>query len=253
MRDGPVNHAVVVAQCDVTHRANGDGVIHDHGTLLNGAKAQDAHVRLADYRQTEEPAENARIGNGKSAFLDLFGLQPLRASALRQIVHGALDAEEVFFVGVLHHRNNQSPVQRHGDSDVDVLMDDHVRAVKRSVHRRKCAQTCHRGFHEKRHKRQFGLVALLEFFFRFGAQDRYFGHVNFIDRIYVRGNMFGGHHVLGDPLPHGAHGLHFIIAEINFFAGHSGFEGHMSLSPGRAWSGRWCRCRRYQDRPRRRN
>src|SRR5205823_6148616 len=117
-----------------------------------------------------------------------------------------------------------------------VLMDDHVRAVKRSVHRRKCAQTCHRGFHEKRHKRQFGLVALLEFFFRFGAQDRYFGHVNFIDRIHVRGNMFGGHHVLGDPLPHGAHGLHSILPELNFFGGHGGSEAPWGWGPEGPWA-----------------
>ena len=175
--------------------------------------------------------------------MNFLRFQLLRPRALGQVVHSALDTEEVFFVGVLHHRNQQAPVQGHGDADVDVLVKDNIGPVERSVHCRKRAQSGYRGFHEERHKGQLGFVALLKFLFRLGTQHRDFGHVHFIDRIHVRGNALRGHHVLGDSLPHGAHRLDFVIAEVNLLPRHRGFKRHVRLCAGSTRCGRGSRGR----------
>src|SRR3954469_1363468 len=51
--DGAVNDAVIVAQGDVAHRADGDGVVDDDRAFFDGAEAEDADVGLADDRQAE--------------------------------------------------------------------------------------------------------------------------------------------------------------------------------------------------------
>ncbi len=38
--------------------------------------------------------------------------------------------------------------------------------------------------------------------------------------------------MLGDALTHDAHGLHFVVAEVHFFAGHGGLEGDVHLAAG---------------------
>src|SRR5713226_4110608 len=129
--DGAVHHAVVVAQGDIAHRADGDGVVDDHRALFDGPETEDAHVGLADHRQPEQAAEYARVGDGEGALLDFFGLELFRAGALGEVVHVALDAEDVFLVGVFHHWDEQAPVERDGDADVDFLVQDHVGAVER--------------------------------------------------------------------------------------------------------------------------
>src|SRR4029077_17180166 len=133
MGDGAIDHAMVVAQRDVAHGADGDGVVDDHRALFNGAEAENSDVGLADDRQTEEAPENARISDGESAFLHLFGLQLLGARAFGKIVQIALDAEEVFLVGVLDDRDDQAPFEGYSDADIDFLVQDDVGAVERGI------------------------------------------------------------------------------------------------------------------------
>src|SRR3972149_1808701 len=78
------------------------------------------------------PAEDARVGDAEGRVLDLFGLELLRASALGQVVQRPLQAEEVHLVGALDDRDDEPPVERHGDADVDVLVQHDVGAVPRS-------------------------------------------------------------------------------------------------------------------------
>ena len=63
----------------------------------------------------------------------------------------------------------------------------------------------------------------------------------------MRGNSLRRHHVLRDALPHGTHRMHFVIAEVHFFARHCRFERHVHL-PARN-SG--CGCRWWRRWPRR--
>src|ERR1700745_109146 len=146
-----VHYAVIVAQCDVAHGADGDGIVDDYRALFDGAKAENADVGLADDRQSEQAAENSWIGYGKGSFLHFFRTQLLSARALGQVVHVALDAENVLFVGVLDHRNDEAPIEGYGNAHVDFLVQNNVGSIERSVQRWKRAQAVDRSLHEKWH------------------------------------------------------------------------------------------------------
>ena len=62
------------------------------------------------------------VGKREGAARDLIGLQLLAARALGHIGDGARDAEEVLLLRLLDDRNDQAPVERHRDADVDVLV-----------------------------------------------------------------------------------------------------------------------------------
>src|ERR1700730_9270048 len=110
MRDGTINHPMVTAQRDVTHRADGDRVVDHHWPLLNHAEPQDSHVGLADHWQAKQSAEHTWVGDREGAFLHLFRLQLLRTRAFRQIVQRALDTHDVLFVRAFHYRHTETPV-----------------------------------------------------------------------------------------------------------------------------------------------
>src|SRR3984957_2874792 len=161
--DGAVDYAVVVAQGDVAHGADGDGIVDDDGALFDGAEAQDADVGLADDRQTEEATEDTGIGDGEGALLHFFRLEFFGAGAFGEVVEIALDAENILLVGIFDDGNDQSPIERDGHADVDFLVQDDVRAIERRVHGRVRAQTGDRRLHEERHEGVLGLVTLFEF------------------------------------------------------------------------------------------
>src|SRR5882757_7538024 len=73
--DGAVDDAVVIAERDVAHRADGYGVVDHHGAFFDRAETQNADVRLADDRQAEQTAEDAGVGDGEGAFLHFLGLE----------------------------------------------------------------------------------------------------------------------------------------------------------------------------------
>ena len=62
----------------------------------------------------------------------------------------------------------------------------------------------------------------------------------------MRGDALGRNHVLGDALPHRAHGLHLVVPEIDLLARHRGFQGDVRQPSGHSGCGaRWRRrCRR---------
>src|ERR1700722_1284211 len=126
---GAVDHAMVVGQGQIDHRANRDGVVDHYRTLLDGAKAQDSDVRLVDDRQAEQAAKYAGVGDGEGAFGNFFGFQFLGTGTLGQVVHRARDAQEIFLFGVLDDWNDQAPIKRDGDADVAFLVQHDVGAV----------------------------------------------------------------------------------------------------------------------------
>ena len=92
-------------------------VVGDHdGRLGNSAHAHDGGVRLVDDGQSEDRAKLAGIGDGEGRAFHFFRLEFLVAGALAQIADAALQAEEVQFVGILQHRNDQAPVERDRDA-----------------------------------------------------------------------------------------------------------------------------------------
>src|SRR5277367_6918759 len=126
---GAVYYPGIVGERQVDHAANGDRVVNYYRALFDGAQAQDGYVRLIDYRQTEQAAEDSGIGDGERAFGDFVGFEFLGAGAFGEIVHGARDAQEVFFFGVFDDRNDQAPIESDGDADIAFLVQDDIGAV----------------------------------------------------------------------------------------------------------------------------
>ena len=108
---------MVEGQGHVSASANRDGVIDDHGALFDAAHAEDGDLGLIDHRQSEDVAEDAGVGDGEGAALNLIGLELLVTGSLREIIGSTGEPEQVQVVGLMHHRNDQTPVQSHGEAD----------------------------------------------------------------------------------------------------------------------------------------
>ena len=90
------------------------------GLLVEAADAEDGRLRLVDDGHAELLAEDARVGQREGAAQDLVGFELLAARALGEVGDGARDAQEVLLLGLLDDGNDEAPLQRHGDADVDV-------------------------------------------------------------------------------------------------------------------------------------
>ena len=72
-----INETMVVTQGEIRHRTNGDGIIDDDRSLLDGADTQDGDLRLIDDRHPELRAELPRVGDREGAVVHFFGLELL--------------------------------------------------------------------------------------------------------------------------------------------------------------------------------
>ncbi len=80
--------------------------------------AEDGGLRLVDDRRADHRAEHAGVGDREGALLDLIRAQLLGAGPLAQVVDGAGDAQQRELVGVLDHRHDEPPLERHGDAEL---------------------------------------------------------------------------------------------------------------------------------------
>ncbi len=94
----------------------------DFGFLVQAADAEDGALRLVDDGGSELFAKDAGVGEGEGASRDLIRGEPLVAGRDRYINDAAGDAQEVLFFGLLQDRDDEAPVERNGDADVDVLV-----------------------------------------------------------------------------------------------------------------------------------
>jgi hypothetical protein len=78
-----------------------------HGPLLDGADAEDRHLRLIDDRHPELRAEDTGIRNREGPALHFFRLQLFRPRARGDIGDRTAQAEQALVVGVLDDRNDQ--------------------------------------------------------------------------------------------------------------------------------------------------
>src|SRR5262249_3271211 len=83
---GAVDQPMVVAETEVTHRPDCNGIVHDHRALFNRADAEDRDLRLVDQRQAVQRAEHTWVRDRESPTLHFFGTELLRARARREIV-----------------------------------------------------------------------------------------------------------------------------------------------------------------------
>ena len=130
------------------------GRVIDGRPLLDRADRKNGHLRLVDDRRADEGPEAARIGDREGSALDVLGHQPLGAGALGQVLHCARDAQQRQLVGVPHDRNDQSPVERDGDADVDVAAVDRVVARHGGIDHRVLAEVVGDRLHDERQEGQ---------------------------------------------------------------------------------------------------
>ena len=116
----------------------------------------------------------------------------------------AAEAEQALLVGLLHHRDDEPPVERDGDADVDVLLVDDVVAVERRVEDGKRPERADDRLGDEREERQLGAVALVLGLLLL-AQLRHAREVHLEHRVHVSRRPPAEHHVLGDLLAHHAH------------------------------------------------
>ena len=90
------------------------------GCFSIAADAEDGRLRLIDDGRPDDRAEHAGVGDSERALLDLVRTQLLGPGPLTEVVDGPGDAQQRELVGVLDHRDDQPPVERHRDADVDI-------------------------------------------------------------------------------------------------------------------------------------
>ena len=81
-----------------------------------------ADCGCGDDGRAELLAEDAGVGEGEGAAGDFVGGELLVAGAVGEVDDGARDAEEVLLFGLLDDRDDEAPLERDGDADVDVLV-----------------------------------------------------------------------------------------------------------------------------------
>ena len=76
------------------------------------------------------------IRDREGAVLHLARIEPLRARAIREVVERSRESGQRQIVGVLDHRDDQAPVERDRDADVDLLAVDDLVAAHGGVEHR---------------------------------------------------------------------------------------------------------------------
>ena len=130
-----VHDTVIEGEREHARGADGQHVAAIHGDdgrlLLDRPHAQDRGLGLVDDRRADDRAEDAGVGDRERALLHFVGTQLLGARPLAEIVDGPRQAEERQLVGVLDHRDDEPPVERHRDAEVDVPPEDRALAASR--------------------------------------------------------------------------------------------------------------------------
>ena len=111
-----------------------------------------------------------------------------------------------FSSALLDDRDDEAPVQRDGDADVDVLVVEDGVALDRGVDHGVLAQGGDGGAGDERHVGELDAVALLVLVLFFLAQADDAGHIDLEDGVDVRAGVLGLDHALGDDAAHFGHG-----------------------------------------------
>ena len=187
-----------------------DGVVavlvgDDFGFLVEAADAEDGALRLVDDRGAELLAEDAGVGEGEGATGDLVGSELLAAGAVGYVDDGAGDAEEVLLFRLLDDGDDEAPVERDGDADVDVLVVADGVAFDRAIDDGVLAQRDDGGARDERHVGELDAVALLVLRLLLFAELDDARHVHLEDGVDVRAGALRLDHALRDD---GAHLRH---------------------------------------------
>ena len=132
------------------------------------------------------------------------GLSFFDARALGQVGHGAGQGYEAERLGLLDHRNNQAPLESHGDAEVDVGVVVDGAANERGVDDRVAAQRLDGCRGDEGHEGELDAVLLLEAAALPLAQADDARHVDLVDGVYVRADGYALDHAVGDDGAHAA-------------------------------------------------
>ena len=161
-----IDNAVIESQGEPHNVANRDAVVSvrvgdDCRLLEQTTNTEDRRFWLVDHGSAELLAEDAGIGDGEGAFRHFIRLEFLAARTSCQIGDGASDAKKTALLGILDDGNDQTPVERDCDADVDVLVVANRIAFHGGIYDRHFAQATDDGAGDKGHVGQLDAVALL--------------------------------------------------------------------------------------------
>ncbi len=124
---GAVDEAVIEAEAEVLHGANGDGVVAfgvgEHGGLFaQAADGEDGRLGLVDDGHAELAAKGAGVGEREGGSADFVGRELFGAGAEGEIGDGAGEIGEAALLGLADDGHDEAPVERDGDAEMDVLV-----------------------------------------------------------------------------------------------------------------------------------
>ena len=159
-----------------------------------------------DDGRAELLAEDAGVGEGEGAAGDFVGSELLVAGAVGEVDDGAGDAEEVLLFGLLDDGDDEAPLERDGDADVDVLVVEDGVALRGGVDDGVLPERLDGGARDEGHVGELDAVALLVLVLFFFAQLDDARHVHLEDGVDVGVGVLGLDHALGDDAAHLGHG-----------------------------------------------
>lgn len=124
IRRRPIDNPVVERQTEVAHWPNGDRIVNDDGSFLNGADAQNGDLRLMDDGGAEQAAEPTMVCDRECSALNLFRIQLLGPGSFGKIRDFFRQLGQSFSIGMPNHRHQESVLERRSDADVDIFLDD---------------------------------------------------------------------------------------------------------------------------------
>ena len=113
-----------------------NNIVDNHRPFLDRADAKDGNLRLMNDRGAEQAAESAVVRDCECPSLDLLGIQILGPGPLSQVCHFFGELQESLSIRVSHHRHQEPIVQRCGDTNMNVFLDDDTLIAPRRVHDR---------------------------------------------------------------------------------------------------------------------
>src|SRR5579885_1073625 len=209
--ENAVDHAMVVGQREIHHRADCDRILavhfDNHRALLQLPHPENAELRLVDNREAKKISFAARVRERKAATSQIVrGYLAIRHLAA-QALDFARDADYGHALGPFDYRNEQALFGVHRDAKVDLPANHKRVAGHGSVHTRKFLQRADGGGGHQRQHREREALAFLEGRLMLFAQAHHRAHVHLRERSYVRRMGFGINHVLSDQLAPAAEGF----------------------------------------------
>jgi len=124
----------------VVYRSDRNRVVDDDGVLFDIVYVKNRDLWLIDQRKSVQRFKNIWVGDGERARLHFIWVELLRMGAGRDILNRLAEVEQVLFVCISDHRNDQFVFECDRDVKVDVLLVDDVVAVDRCIDDRKLPQ-----------------------------------------------------------------------------------------------------------------